>query len=102
MKPYTVKTNVTNAKNANASNTKRESYRTFIMDSAETVDENVFNYLKEIKTSKSRSQITSELSLRTQTVCGVINRLMHAGRVKVKGTIYDQATNRNVQAIVIA
>ena len=49
----------------------------------------------------SRNQVAKKLGRRLSSICGAVNRLMEARIVFTKGTVHDEETNRDVEALFL-
>jgi hypothetical protein len=87
---------VVEAQNPKRSSTRSMSYS--LLD-APAVDRKVYDFLAK-NLPKTRAEISKELGMRIQTVCGAVNRLMQNNLVQFTGELVkDPETNRLVELV---
>lgn len=79
----------------NSGSTKSKSYAQLSIGPSYKA---VLDFLEKNPVS-SRSDIADGATMRIQTVCGAVRRLIDAGFLEVVGTVYDPETNREVEAL---
>lgn len=75
--------------------TKSKSYGMLNIPKA---DGDVLDYLTDYPVS-SRAQIAKGATMKLQTVCGAVRRLIDNGLAEVVGKTYDAETNREVEVL---